>query len=509
MRQTKVINRQMKLTKDQKEEKKMKKVNLITIMALALLAVGQTAYGEAQVVPPCAVWQSCGQWAEWSEGGYNLYNDIWGSGAGPQCIWACSHSNFGVWADHPNTSGVKSYPNSELPINVNISGLKSLTSSFSCTVPSGGAYETAYDIWSGRRYEIMLWMNEQGPVGPWAGAWDQYGNPIPNVTNVNVGGHTWDFYYNGGVQGRNVYSFVRTTNTNSGTVDILAVLNWMKSGGWISDVTIDVVQYGFEITSSAGGMNFTMNSYSVEYSTTSTSPPAASTNLTATVASSTAIDLAWTDNANNEDGFKIERSLTSGSGFSQIATVGANITSYRNSGLTTGTKYYYRVCAYNAGGNSAYSNEASATPMATGSGTGLKGEYFDNADLTNLKLTRTDATVDFDWGNGSPDPTIGSDTFSVRWTGSVQPLYTGTYTFKTYSDDGDRLWVNGVQLTNDWAVQRKNKTSSGTIALTAGVKYPITVEFYENSGGAFMHLYWSSASQAEQIIPQSQLYTAP
>jgi hypothetical protein len=484
----------------------MKKTCFVAIMAWAFLAGGPTAYGEDPVIPPGAVWVAYGQWDSWSEGGYDLHNNIWGSGAGPQCIWAFSHSHWGVWADHPDTGGIKSYPNSGLAdVGSRISGLASLTSTFNCTVPTGGAYETAYDIWSGRRNEIMLWMNKQGPVGPWADAYDQYGNPIPKVTNLSVGGHTWDFYYNGGGSMK-VYSFIRTTNTNSGTVDILAVLQWLKNNGWVSDLDMDKVQCGFEITSSAGGMNFVMNSFDVSYSTTSTAPPAAPTNLTAAVAGATAVDLAWTDHANNEEGFKIERSLTSGSGFAEIATVGANITSYPDSGLTTGTTYYYRVRAYNAGGNSAYSNEASATPMPIGNGTGLHGEYFDNADLTNLMLTRTDATVNFDWGNGAPDPTMGSDTFSVRWTGYVQPLFTETYTFQTLSDDGDRLWVNGVQLTDDWKTQHGTKTSSGTVTLTAGVKYPVTVEFYENSGGASMKLYWSSASQAQEIIPQTQLY---
>jgi len=479
--------------------------NIIYIAVLLIVPI--CALAESQVVPPCAVWQNCGSYAEWSDAGYNLYNNIWGGGAGAQCIWACSFSNWGVWADHPNTGGIKSYPNSEFPaINTRISALQTLTSSFSCTVPNGGAYETAYDIWAGRRYEIMLWMNKYGPVGPWAGAWDQYGNPIANVSNVTVGGHTWDFYYNGGSGGRNVYSFVRTANTNSGTVDIKAVLAWMLANGWIGDVTIQEVQFGFEITSSAGGMNFTMNSYSVSYGASGATAPAAPTLLSAAVVSSSSIDLAWSDNSNNEDGFKIERSLTSGSGFIQIAAVSSNAESYRDSGLTTGTKYYYRVCAYNSAGNSAYSNEVSATPMALGSGTGLKGDYYDNADLTNLILTRTDATLDFSWGNGSPANGIGADSFSVRWTGQVQPLYSETYTFKTLSDDGDRVWVNGVLLIDDWKTQRGTKTNSGTISLQAGVKYSITVEYMENSGGAVMQLYWSSPKQTEEIIPKTQLY---
>jgi fibronectin type 3 domain-containing protein len=82
-------------------------------------------------------------------------------------------------------------------------------------------------------------------------------------------------------------------------------------------------------------------------------------NLKATAVTSTRIDLTWTDRSYNEKGFKIERRTSSGS-YSQIAAVGANATSYTSSGLEPGTRYYYRVCAYNDAGSSAYSNEANA-----------------------------------------------------------------------------------------------------------------------------------------------------
>jgi transcriptional regulator CtsR len=87
--------------------------------------------------------------------------------------------------------------------------------------------------------------------------------------------------------------------------------------------------------------------------------------LAAAAASSTQVNLSWTDTASNEDGFAIERS-TSGGAFAQIATVGANTTSYQNTGLTASTSYQYRVRAYNSGGNSAYSNTASVTTPAGG-----------------------------------------------------------------------------------------------------------------------------------------------
>jgi fibronectin type 3 domain-containing protein len=91
-------------------------------------------------------------------------------------------------------------------------------------------------------------------------------------------------------------------------------------------------------------------------------PPAAPSALTATVASSTQINLAWQDNASNETGYKIERCTNQGcTSFAQIAQVGANVTAYSNTGLTGGTSYSYRVRATNATGDSGYSNVASAT----------------------------------------------------------------------------------------------------------------------------------------------------
>jgi len=88
--------------------------------------------------------------------------------------------------------------------------------------------------------------------------------------------------------------------------------------------------------------------------------PAAPTALTATAISKSQIRLTWTDNANNESGFRVERS-TNGTTFTQIATVGANVTTYLNTGLKGNKTYWYRVRAYNAAGTSAYSNTASAT----------------------------------------------------------------------------------------------------------------------------------------------------
>jgi RHS repeat-associated protein len=89
--------------------------------------------------------------------------------------------------------------------------------------------------------------------------------------------------------------------------------------------------------------------------------PSAPTNLVATAVSTTQINLSWTDTSNNETSFKIERKTGSGGTYSQIATTGANVATFNNTGRTAGTTYFYRVRASNASGNSAYTNEASAT----------------------------------------------------------------------------------------------------------------------------------------------------
>jgi carboxypeptidase T len=92
--------------------------------------------------------------------------------------------------------------------------------------------------------------------------------------------------------------------------------------------------------------------------------PAAPTNLVATVISRSQINLAWTDNSSNETGFRIQRCKGSTcTNFTQIASAGANVKSYSNTGLSTNTTYRYRVYAYNTAGNSAYSNIVAATTL--------------------------------------------------------------------------------------------------------------------------------------------------
>lgn len=106
------------------------------------------------------------------------------------------------------------------------------------------------------------------------------------------------------------------------------------------------------------------SSFSNEASaTTPLNPP---TNLTATAASTSQVNLVWTDNSQSEEGYKIERKGPADADFVQIAQAGPNIATFSDSGLNASTTYTYRVRAFNTvTGNSAYSGEASATTLSS------------------------------------------------------------------------------------------------------------------------------------------------
>ncbi len=187
-------------------------------------------------------------------------------------------------------------------------------------------------------------------------------------------------------------------------------------------------------TGGTGGLTSVQNILTWTYST-NTKPPAAPSNLTAKAVSGTETELTWKNNADNQTGFRIERA--SNEAFTQNLTtflVGANATNFVDTGLTSGTTYYYRVRAENPVGVSANSNTASAiTPVAP-------------AAVTNLHVTRvTPNEVDLSWKNQATNATHievfrqkGSNDFiliadlpptadSLSDTGLVLPLSPNTH----------------------------------------------------------------------------------
>lgn len=146
-------------------------------------------------------------------------------------------------------------------------------------------------------------------------------------------------------------------------------------------------------------------------------------------------------------------------------------------------------------------------PPPGGTGTGLRGQYFNNLTLGGTPvLTRSEA-VNFSWGSAAPATGVRADFFSARWTGTVQATTSGSHVFQTTSDDGVRVWVNGVQLINNWTPHGPTVDTSAAITLLAGQRYSIVVEYQEYSGGATMQLRWRTPGSAAYVaVPASQLY---
>ena len=143
-----------------------------------------------------------------------------------------------------------------------------------------------------------------------------------------------------------------------------------------------------------------------------------------------------------------------------------------------------------------------------GKGKGLLGHYFFDPEGdfdSNPVLTRVDTTINFTWNDKAPDSLLPQDYFTVRWMGFVQPQYGETYTFSVRSDDGCRLWVNDQMIIDQWVPQAITE-HAGAIALEAGKKYRIRLEYLEIGGGASVQLFWSSAHQDREIVPKRQLY---
>ncbi|MBI5719930.1 MAG: AbfB domain-containing protein [Burkholderiales bacterium] len=148
--------------------------------------------------------------------------------------------------------------------------------------------------------------------------------------------------------------------------------------------------------------------------------------------------------------------------------------------------------------------EASApAPAATA---GLLGTYYAGTSLAGTALlTRTEA-VDFNWGNGSAASGLPADNFSVRWSGTVTVPTTGSYRFRTVSDDGVRLWVNGTQRINNWTDHAPTTNTSSAFSMTAGQRVSIRLEYYERGGGSTIRLQWLTPGSSSYVaVPASQL----
>ena len=166
--------------------------------------------------------------------------------------------------------------------------------------------------------------------------------------------------------------------------------------------------------------------------------------------------------------------------------------------------YYWRVDEYD--GFVTHTGDVWSFKTAKAGG-GLRADYYTGTDFRTFILTRTDPQIDFTWFDpDAPDPAVGDNDFSIRWTGEVEAGYTETYTFYPKADDGVRLWIDGKQLVDSWeTVDLYPIEHRGTIDLIAGNSYSIVMEYFESGDNAIAELRWESPSTPKQLVPQAAL----
>jgi len=121
---------------------------------------------------------------------------------------------------------------------------------------------------------------------------------------------------------------------------------------------------------------------------------------------------------------------------------------------------------------------------------GLKAEYYNNQEFNGEPLfTRVDANIDFEWWEGSPDPRLDDDDFSVRWSGELVAPETGTYCLGGNGMNGCRVFLEDTLLVEFDHVHHPNKVYQ-QVHLQAGQAYRIKVEYREYSGYSRMQLLW-------------------
>lgn len=259
-----------------------------------------------------------------------------------------------------------------------------------------------------------------------------------------------------------------------------------------SNVTANTYRYQVRATNSAGPSAYT--AYSQATFTPAPSVPNAPSNLTATDTGIQSVNLAWTDNSNNELRFEIARQVQSGTTWSAstIITTAANATTYQDPSLTPAT-YRYQIRAVNDVGASAYTAWVTVTVASapTVPVNAFLGQYYSGMNFATLLGNRTDPAINFNWASNPPMTGVPADLFSVRWTGDWD-FTGGTYTFTATTDDGMRVYVDGTLIIDQW-IDQAPTTYTANKDISAG-RHRIVVEYYENAGGAVAQVSWQAVA---------------
>lgn len=263
--------------------------------------------------------------------------------------------------------------------NVPISALSSWTSSYTESLPhnSQTIAEGAYDIWTNYPNDVMVWNDVVNRCSSGA-----FGSTTL-ATGVTIGGNTYDVYRYGGVGAEIIFVLEGSggagtcAQVSSGSVDILGVLNWLQTNGYISNITVSLVDYTFEVCSTGGQPeNFALSSYSMSTQTGgggTQQAPAVTTNAASGVTSSGATLNGSVNPEGAATTYQFDYGTTTSYGSSvpsPAGSVGSGTSAVNESqsltGLSPSTTYHYRIEATNSRGTT-YGSDQTFTMSAGGS----------------------------------------------------------------------------------------------------------------------------------------------
>ena len=251
------------------------------------------------------------------------------------------------------------------------------------------------------------------------------------------------------------------------------------------------------------------NKYFVGTYVNAGSVPAVPNTVTATALSFDKIKISWHDNSNNETGFEVYRSTSANGTYNIAGTVGANTTTYNDSALSPSTTYYYKVQAVNQYGNSGLSKQDTTASSTNGLNYYFyKGTWSVLPDFTTLTPSKTGFSTTTDLSVATQ-----STNYGFVWHGYLKITKAGSYSFGTTSDDGSALWFNsntasGTPTVNNDGLHGSTTKTSSSISIAIGT-YPITVEFFQQGGGANMSITYQVPGTSSYVtIPASALFRA-
>jgi hypothetical protein len=223
----------------------MKSVSYVAAVAASICAVFGAAHS-------AQAWShsNTGQYFTYYTGSYELCTDEWGSTAAITMYYN-SATNWDLYCNYTG-GGVKAYPHTQVSDTNSIG--TTISASFNGS-PGSGTYDESFDNWDSNGDEFMIWESWGGGAGP-------LGSEI--ASNVSIDGADWNVYE--GNDGHTCISFLRTSQRTSGSeAYVNDFTQWAYYAGKTSSEYMNNFQFGFEVSSTSGWQNFTLNSFSASW----------------------------------------------------------------------------------------------------------------------------------------------------------------------------------------------------------------------------------------------------